>query len=326
MTEAIATTNTELLRSIARNASMAPSVHNTQPWRFALGANSLEMRVDRARQLRALDPTGRQLMISCGCALFNARAALAAAGQEAVIERFPDADEPDLFARLTLTGRSTDWTPVGRLAEVIGQRQTNRRRFFPDEVPPEVLYELSQAASAEDSQLIEIRTQEHRMATARLSQEADRLQISDPAYRAEIRTWTTDDPQRHDGVPAMAVPHFDAGSEDEIPMRDFDTRGMGWLPTVTHSSMQQCLLLLTGSSDSPAAWLRGGEALERLWLEATRLGFVATPLTQIVEVARTRQELRTELGITTHPFVLLRVGRASLTPASRRRPLSELID
>jgi nitroreductase len=316
----------ELLRSVALKASLAPSVHNTQPWRFLIGPDWLEIRADWNRQLHALDPTGRQLLISCGCALFNARAAFAAAEADIDVQRFPDPSQPELLARIVLTGRPAEWNPLSRLSAYIESRQTNRRRFFPEEVPAELRYELELAAEAEEAQLVEIASDEHRLALARLSQQADQLQIANPAYRAELRAWTTDDPMRHDGVPAMAVPHVDAGSEDDIPLRDFDTRGMGWLPTVTHSSKDQCLLLLCGNGDSPEAWLRGGEALQRVWLEITRNAFVATPLTQVVEVPRTRQALRDELGLNAHPYVLLRVGRAGTTPASRRRPLTDLVD
>ena len=64
---------TDILRNAAARATLAPSIHNTQPWRFRLGRHSLEMLADPDRQLRVIDPGGRQLMISCGCALFNAR-------------------------------------------------------------------------------------------------------------------------------------------------------------------------------------------------------------------------------------------------------------
>ena len=64
-------------------ATLAPSVHNTQPWRFVLSPDALEIHADRSRQLRVLDPRGRQMTLSCGCALFNARASLAAAGYDA---------------------------------------------------------------------------------------------------------------------------------------------------------------------------------------------------------------------------------------------------
>ena len=128
-------------------------------------------------------------------------------------------------------------------------------------------------------------------------------------------------PQAH----PTAVPHADAGSGDDIPIRDFDTHGQGWLPTKTHSSLNQCLLLLGTTQDQSAAWLRAGEALERVLLEATLRGYVASLFTQVIEVPRTRQLLRRELNVAINPHVLLRVGRAPKTPASRRRRLADVL-
>jgi len=314
----------ELGRAVAR-AARAPSVHNTQPWRFAITRGSLELYADPARRLRVLDPRGRQLLISCGCALFNARVSLAAAGYDANVERFPDASRPDLLARVTVPDEATGWLPIGELDATIERRRTNRRRFLESAVPGQVVYELVAAASAEAAELFPITQPEHRLAAARLSQEAEATETADPAYRAEIRAWTSTDPNRSDGVLMMTVPHVDAGANDDLPLRDFDSTGLGWLPVETRSSMNQCLLLLGTLDDGPLAWLRAGEALERVWLEITRRDYVASPLTQLIEVARTNELLRLELQLGMHPHVLLRVGRAPDTPASRRRPLQDLL-
>jgi hypothetical protein len=168
--------------------------------------------------------------------------------------------------------------------------------------------------------------EDHRQITARLSRQADNLENIDPAYRAEPRAWTSDDPRRLDGVPAMAVPHVDAGAHDDMPIRDFDTHGNGGLPTETYSSSQQCLLLLGTAQDTPAAWLRAGEALEHVLLEITRRGYAASPFTQLIEVAATNVALCEELELRMYPQALLRVGRAPNTPASRRRRLRDMLD
>jgi hypothetical protein len=315
----------QALRRAAVRATLAPSVHNTQPWRFVIGKGVLEIYADWTRKLRVLDPSGRQLLISCGCALFNARVASAGAGYDAIVDRSPDPAEPGAIALLSLPSQPVEWLPLRRLDAVIELRQSNRRRFADEPVPPEVVQTLVAAAAAEDAQLIEITKPEHRLATARLSQEADREENANPAYRAELRAWTSADSARRDGVPATAVPHVDAGSGDDIPIRDFDTHGLGWLPTKTQSSLNQCLLLLGTLQDQPAAWLRAGEALERVLLEATLRGYVASLFTQVIEVPRTRQLLRGELAMEMNPHVLLRVGRAPKTPASRRRRLADVL-
>lgn len=314
------------LRRAAVRATLAPSVHNTQPWRFHLKRDALDIYADRSRQLSVLDPTGRQLMISCGCALFNARVSLASDGARVTVQRFPVEGRSDLLARLTyFSGKSTESPDIGRLERVIQLRQTNRRRFSDDEVPDGVLDELEAAAVAEGAQLYIVRDPDQRFAVASLSQHADEIENLNPAYRAELRAWTSDDPARRDGVPSTAVPHVDGTSGDEVPIRDFDSHGTGYLPAQTHSSRNQCLVLLCTSGDTPADWLRAGEALERLLLEVTRLGYAASPLTQITEVPSARAQLRTGLHLQGYPHVLLRIGRAPTTPGSRRRRLVEVI-
>jgi hypothetical protein len=314
----------QVLRRAVARAVLAPSVHNTQPWRFVIQGETLEIHADRSRQLRVLDPTDRQMTISCGCALFNARVALAASGYDATVDRFPDPRRPQFLARLTLGARSEARLPLVSLDAVVELRQTNRRRFADEPVPAEIVSALSDAAAAEGAQLYEVADSD-RHTVARLSQEADREENANPAYRAELRAWTTDDPTRRDGVPSLAVPHVDAGADDDIPIRDFDTHGAGWLPVATRSSMNQCLLLLGTLADRPEAWLRTGEALEHVLLEVTRHGYAASPLTQVVEIPATRARLRSDLRLDMHPHILMRVGRAPKTPASRRRRLEDVI-
>lgn len=317
----------QALRSICQQARLAPSVHNTQPWHFRTTPDSFVLMTDRTRQLRSLDPTGRQLLVSAGCALFNARVAAAAAGLTTEVTRFPEGGSSDVVATMRITGRRPDdvLDELASLDPLIAVRSTNRRRFADDPVPSELIATLRRGAEREDSRLVQIVDETDRVTVARLSQRADALQYQDAAYRAELRTWTTTDATRLDGVPARAVPHVHAGSGDEIPIRDFDSTGAGWLPVDTRSTRNQCLLLLGSDADEPAAWLRSGEALERILLEIARSGFAVSPLTQVVEVPSAREALRNELRLMMHPHVLLRIGRASATPGTSRRHLDDLL-
>jgi nitroreductase len=325
MTTFTATARTTALRRAAVRATYAPSVHNTQPWRMHIVSDELRIYADRDRQLPVLDPTGRQLAISVGCAVFNARAALAGRGYKIAVERFPDRADPDLAAALRIVGESAAEIGLAALDEVVEVRQTNRRRFTEAPVPESLLDVLEEAAAAEEGRLVVVRDPDKRVAVASLSQHADNIENLNPAYRAELRAWTSDDPERRDGVPALAVPHVTGRSEDEVPIRDFDTHGAGGLPAATHSSRDQCLVLLCTVGDGQRDWLRAGEALERVLLEITRHGFMASPLTQVTEVPAARAELRRQLALDVYPHVLLRVGRAPLTPRSRRRRLAEVL-
>lgn len=322
-----ARTAEHLWRRAIAAAVRAPSVHNTQPWSFVVAGDRLTLRADRRRQVPVLDPTGRQMLISCGCALLNLRVWLAAAGVPVHVARNPDPRAPDLLTVLA-AGAPDAPAPdptLAALEPMIAKRHTNRRRFTAEPVPDDLIIGLVRIAAVEDSVLYPVTADPHRAAVAALSQRADAMEYSNPAYRAEVRAWTTDDPARRDGVPALAVPHVGGESGDEIPIRDFDSRGTGWLPTETASTRTQCLLLLGSVADDPQSWLRAGEALERILLEIVAAGFTASPLTQVVEIATTRAQLRQQLALSTYPHVLLRVGRAAPTPGTPRRAVADVL-
>jgi nitroreductase len=306
------------LTRAAHRAALAPSVHNTQPWHFVVTGDALEIRSDLQRRLAVLDPRARQLTISCGCALFNARVAIAAAGFEPIVTRFPEPESPDLLARVSL-GAAREWLSIGALDGAIDDRHTNRRAYADEPVPPAVVHTLVRAARKESSYLVPITSPDHRVAAADLSRLAERIQAADPAYLDELRTWTTDDPRRGDGVQASSVPYAGplSAAADALPIRAFDVRGVGWLPASSDSDANHCLLLLAAVDDDPDSWLRTGEALQRVWLELTRLGYAASPLTQAVEVAQTHERLRAALQLDLHPQLLLRVG---LAPQAVRTP------
>jgi nitroreductase len=313
-----------LFRKAVERASRAPSVHNTQPWRFVVRPDVLELHGDSDRQLRALDPTGRQMVISCGCALFNARVGLAA-DRVVEVDRLPDPAKPDLLARLTVLDEPAAWTPLVRLDPMIEKRHTNRRDFFDEDVPPDVIYELINAAEQEEASLVQIVEPEHKMVAAQLSREAEAAQNIDPGYQDELQAWTTTDLRRPDGVPVSAIPRTDSRFETEGLIRDFDVSGRGWLPRLRQSSLNHCLMVLGTAKSTRSAWLRAGEALQRILLEATRLDFVVSLASQVAEVPSTRDRLRKELGLEFHPLLLMRIGRAAPTPASKRREPSMII-
>jgi len=322
----LSTTPAQLLRQAAAAALLAPSVHNTQPWRFVLAEDVLEIHADRSRQLQVADPTGRQLTISCGCALLNARAWLAAQNYDAINQRLPAPDRPDLLATVSLPAEKSAWLPLASLEPHIPRRHSNRQRFLETSVPPSLLYDLARAVEQEGAWSSRVQQPAHRLSVAILSQQADAVENADPRYQQELRAWTTDDPKRADGVPAMAVPYVssEVGS-DELPIRNFDTHGIGWLSAEDRLGAQECLLVLTTTDDDQLSWLRAGEALQRLWLEATRVDFALSLFTQVMELPDIRTRLRTELGLDGYPHLLLRIGRAAQAPASGRRRLEDVL-
>lgn len=312
------------LEDAVDQAVLAPSVHNTQPWLFVPHPDRLEVRANRSRQLTAVDPLGRELVQSVGAALLNARVALSARGWAVEVERLPRAADPELMAVVYPVAGPAD-PALADLYPMIARRRTNRRRFQRASLADVNLDRLGEIAGIEDVILIPL-AQRHRRLVASMTWRADRIQNADPAYRAELRTWTTRTTADGDGIVATTVPHVDGTARGDVPLRDFDTQGKGALPAETHSGVDQTMVLLATHGDDPHAWLRSGEALERLLLELTRRDCVASPITQAIEVPLTRRILRMALTRREYPQTLLRIGRAEPTPATPRRRRGEVVE
>ena len=309
-------------------AVLAPSLHNSQPWSFRLHPadrpRRLDVRADRTRHLTAIDPTGRELVQSCGAALLNARVALAEHGFATRTCRLPDAGDPDLLAVVELEDGPPDVALAG-LDRVVGRRHTNRRTFAPGVPTRGQEDEFRAAAATEGAELLPVVGAEQHRLLARLTQVADGRQHQDPAYRAELRRWTNRPAEARDGIVPAAVPHVDGSARDDLPVRDFDTRGDGALPVSTGDGAEPTVVLLSTVDDDEEAWLRAGEALQRVLLEVTRAGFVAGPVTQALEDPRTRQELRSSLTWDRWPQSVLRIGRAAVTVPTPRRSRQDVL-
>ena len=288
------------LRRAAVRATLAPSVHNTQPWWLHLPDGRLDLHVDRSRQLAVVDPTSRQMLISCGCAIMNARVSLAGSGLNVKVRRNPHPGYGDLLASLTPTDGPAD-EALAALDPAIEARTTNRGQFDEGVVPDSVLHAVCDAAAAEVAFVHVVRDPRERALLATLGQRAADIENLNPAHVAERRAWTLQRPSRDDGSLPPPVPPLDGAAENEA------------------------LVLLCTTEDSATDWLRAGEALERMWLEITRRGYRATPHIEIVEVPSIRAELAAELKLSGYVHLLLRIGQAPAAPPSRRRRLVEVL-
>lgn len=278
-------------RRAAVRATLAPSLCNTQPWRLRLRAGRLDVLADRQRQLVVLDPVARQLVIACGCALLNARVSLASGGLGVDVQRLPDPIQPDLLASVVPSQAPAD-AELAALDPFVERRQSGAAPSAELPVPPSVLAELDRAAAAEGAGLRFVAAAEQRAAVAEAGRHADEIASLNPAYRAELRAWTTD-------------------------------RAAPWLQPLPAD--EQTLAFLCTPGDAAADWLRAGEALQRVLLTAARHGYVATPRSRLTEVPSARARLRDELQLSGYPHLLVHIGHAPPGPPARRRRLVDLI-
>lgn len=328
---------TRTLAGAAAAALPAPSIFNSQPWRWRISDELAELRADRARQLRAIDPDGRMLTVSCGIALHHALTALAARGAKALVERLPDPGDPDLLARLRVRGADRPDPVAVRLSEVMAVRRTDRRPFADVEVPPEKLARLRAAAESAGAHLHLPRSEEIVDLTVAAAHAAT-AETMDPSYRAELRTWTHRGERARDGIDAVArsVP---GALARPVPLRAFtdedDPGRAGTAPeavtpggvSVADRFARYALLFTDG--DSPLDWLTAGEALSAVLLTSVDEGLAASPMSDMVEVPATRWRLRALLSGVGHPMVVIRFGVAAdhqPAPATPRRPAEEIIE
>jgi nitroreductase len=304
------------------DAIAAPSIHNSQPWRFRIvSAGTVEVWADRARRLPVIDPANRELLISVGAALFNLRVAVLARGRTPLVMLFPQPDEADLIARLTVGPAHRPDATVAALAHAIPLRHTNRRPLRPIEVPDHVVGDLIAAARVEGGQLT-VMDKRGRDAVLGLVRSANYWQRENPRYVTELAQWTgrRDEP---DGIPATAFGPWDA--LETMPMRDFGQAYPKQPRRHATFETDPTIAVLYSGGDGDRQWVRTGQALERVLLTATVRGLATTPMSSVVEVPQLRSLLTDNEQVRT-PQIVLRLGYGDPTGPSPRRPLADVVD
>jgi nitroreductase len=316
-------------RAAVELAVRAPSVHNTQPWRWRIRTGRLELHADRSRQLEVIDPSGRALLVSCGSALVQARIALEVTGYTVTVTRGPDHADPDHLATIEATGQAEVSPETRRLADAAVRRRTDRRPFADRPLDVDAAETLREAAAAEAAMLQEIRRPDDRTELIVAVGRADELEATDAAYLAEMREWTGRSADATEGVPASAVPHME-GRRSDVEIRDFEVNAPGTLDVPHHGNVERAaMFLLATEGDGAVDQLRAGEALGRVLLTATELGLSVSPYTQPMEVPGTAALLHRVLGGFGSPQIVLRVGwpgPGDEPPLTPRRPLDDVID
>lgn len=312
-------------RAIVHAATLAPSVHNSQPWRFTYDDTGVDLFADDARRLPVLDPQGRLVHLSCGAALLHAQAAARALGFLAEADLLPDPAAPAHLARLSLVAGPPGSAKDHRLTGAILARHTYRGAFQSRALPAGLLDQLRQAAEAQGAALTPV-LRDDLIELEVLLAWAGQVQEADPAYRAETAASVRTAPSA-DGIPDWALaPDPERGSS--LRQRDFaltGPRGPGLAGAAPPTPEKPDVVLIVTDDDSPQAWLRAGMALAAVLLHAADAGVMGQPLAQATDFPAARARLRQALGLVGTPQMVLRLGYADPTAPTPRRDIDDVL-
>jgi Nitroreductase family len=309
-------------------AARAPSVHNTQPWRFKVSDDAIELYADPRRKLQ-VDPVGREMLISCGAALFGLRLAVRSLGYQPKVDLLPDQGRLRLLARVRLSAGTPPTPAERRMLDAIPHRHTHRGPFADEPLPDGLLAALQHDALAEGATLALIQPTIIYRQLADIISAVSRRQDLDPVAREEVRRWTrVTGSGARDGVPAQAFPAAAAIGDRQhgrLRQRDFDLgRDLGLLTPGGPPAAATAVLITHG--DHRVDWLRAGQALHRLLAHAADRWVFASLYTQPLEAAAIRSLITVRLGLPGASQMLLQFGRARTTQATARREPAELMD
>jgi hypothetical protein len=322
-------TPVEIARRVVAEAIWAPSVHNTQPWRFTVHEHQIGVQADSRRRLAIADPDGREMLISCGAALFTARLALRSLGWIPEVALLPDARDPLLVARLGWRRHAPVSEYEWRLFSHVRTRRTHRGAFDLEPLAPGLLATMRAGASRDGAALRVVADDARRASLAAAIQMAERAARLDGDLVRELARWAPPPgSMRGDGVPATAYPARPEHTSPDFPGRDF-AHGRGWgLPPLTTASAARStgvVAVLTTRDDRPADWVAAGQALQRILLTASACGAAVAMHSQPLELPWLRQVIRLQLSDGACPQLLLRFGNVVQVAVSTRRDVADVL-
>jgi hypothetical protein len=311
-------------------AILAPSTHNTQPWKFGLTAEGVNVFADYSRRLPAVDPQNRELLMSVGAAIFTLRAAAYRFGFSASVRYNYSGDSEQPLAALRIEPReqtTSEDVEMLTLFPAILQRHTNRRPFLHSRIPESVLT-LARQMSAGSRAGVTISTDgKTNEQVGEMVAAAERMQFGNPEFRADWSAWVRRvDTEDEDGIPGdalglnavsallapWAVRTFRMGNRQAAMDRNLCVEAPG--------------LVVIHSEDTVPHWLEAGELLQKLLLTMTREGLHQSYFNMPVQVPELRQRLRALLNMPGLPQAILRIGYSLSAPVlTPRRPLREVL-
>jgi len=316
----------EVVKRAVQLACRAPSVHNSQPWRWVAEGAGLHLFVDRCRWVHSADRSGREAIISCGAVLDHLRIAMVAAGWQAHIERFPNPNNRDHLASLEFSPLEFVTDTQRERTEAILQRRTDRlplgRPTYWASFEP-----VLRSSVDESVEMLDVLSDDVRPQLVEASQLTEALRRDDASYHAELQWWTSPF-ALSEGVPPDALAS-DSEQQRVDVARDFPSRSHLDRRGDVAVDWSKVLVLST-AEDTRTDVLRCGEALSTVLLECTMAGMATCTLTHLIELRDSRDIVRTLIGGRGEPQVLIRVGIAppmeDLPAATPRRPLDDVLE
>ena len=313
----------ETVRAALSLATRAPSVHNTQPWMWRVGDESIHLYADASRHLVHTDPDRRDLLLSCGAALHHAVVGLAALGWQSRITRVPNPADPNHLASIRVRRQDPAELDVA-LAAAIPRRRTDRRLFSEWPVPRADVATIGVRVARMGVQMRRVElTQDVKAIVA----QSVWNHAFDSEYLGELTMWSGGYASQA-GVPARNIPESDPTAA--LPGRLFAGAALDQPPDTRAERDHAVVVALGSHDDDSVARLRAGEATSMALLTATALGLSSCPVTEPLELADTREAIRDEVfDAAEYPQMMLRLGWAPVgadpLPATPRRPLEDVV-
>ncbi len=320
----------EKLKYCVRYAILAPSSHNTQPWRFAATRNQIALYADRTRSLPVVDPNDRELIISCGAALANLSIAIRHFGYSGKLTLCPQPDNTDQIAIVELGQEHHPNRDDEVLFQTIPMRRTNRNAYEDTPISRSLFRELRMICTRHGGALTGASEGDRKCAIAKLVGQGDRQQMINPAFRAELARWIRPaKTNSHDGIPCFTQ-HIPRILDFATPVmarlvRTFDMGSLTAAQDGELANASAMLAVLSTPNDGPADWLAAGIALEHVMLVARAAGVWASFLNQPIEVPELRLTLRELMGCPGYPQILLRMGYGHESQPTPRRSIDEVL-
>jgi nitroreductase len=321
----VAVINPRLMADAVESACRAPSVHNSQPWRWVAEGAELRLFFDPHRVPHATDLTGREAAISCGAVLDHLRVMVAAAGWQAHIARFPNPNDLDHVATLGFSPLQFITEAVRARADAIGRRYTAR---LPFEAPSAfaAFEPVLRSTIDTDKATLHVLDESARPQLADASRLTEALRRYDASYHAELDWWTAPS-EAADGIPFSNLVSASERGRVDIG-RIFPTGDLGHQRPEIRRDRSVVMVLCT-ESDSRRDAVGCGEVLSDVLLEATLAGLATCTLSHMTELDDSRNIIRALCGQSGNPQVLIRIGQLSAhsqrPPVTPRRPLDEVL-